>query len=142
MTAQQPPAEPDARVQRLLGGATLAHLRQRLRRAIERRIDGANGQSLLLTQLSATEHEALALLTGRPAGTARSARIDIARLDAALRAPAAMDRNEPPRTPRKVQPDHSQARPSNGAPVRLVVWQSCTHSRALPSISTKSKAFG
>jgi uncharacterized protein (TIGR02679 family) len=86
MTAQQPPAEPDARVQRLLGGAALAPLRQRLRRAIERRIDGAKGQSLLLTQLSATEHEALALLTGRPAGTARSARIDIERLDAALRA--------------------------------------------------------
>jgi uncharacterized protein (TIGR02679 family) len=86
MTAQEPAGEVDARVQRLLGGATLAPLRLRLRRAIERRIDGAKGQSLLLTQLSATENEALALLTGRPTGTARSARIDVARLDAALRA--------------------------------------------------------
>ncbi len=85
MTVQQPPAELDARVQRLLGGVELAPLRLRLRRAIERRIDGAKGPSMLLTQLSATEHEALALLTGRPTGTARSARIDVARLDAALR---------------------------------------------------------
>ncbi len=85
MTAQQPPTELDARVQRLLGGVELAPLRLRLRRAIERRIDGAKGQSMLLTQLSATENEALALLTGRPTGTARSARIDVARLDAALR---------------------------------------------------------
>lgn len=88
MTAQHPPAEPDARVQRLLGGAALAPLRLRLRRAIERRIDGATGPSLLLTQLSASEHEALALLTGRPTGPARSVRIDVARLDAALRAAA------------------------------------------------------
>lgn len=86
MTAQDPPTGPDARVERLLGGADLAPLRLRLRRYIERRIDGAAGQSLLLTQLSATEREALALLTGRPTGPARSVRIDVARLDAALRA--------------------------------------------------------
>lgn len=86
MTAHDLPTGTDARVERLLGGADLAPLRLRLRRAIERRIDGATRQSLLLTQLSATEHEALALLTGRPTGPAHSARIDIARLDAALRA--------------------------------------------------------
>lgn len=86
MTVQDPPAGTDARVERLLGGADLAPLRLRLRRYIERRIDGATGQSLLLTQLSATEHEALALLTGRPTSPARSVRIDIARLDAALHA--------------------------------------------------------
>lgn len=88
MTAQHPPAELDARAQRLLGGAALAALRQRLRRVIERRLDGATGPFLLLTltQLSATEHEALALLTGRPTGPARSVRIDVARLDATLRA--------------------------------------------------------
>ncbi len=86
MTAQDPPAGRDARVERLLGGADLAPLRLRLRRYIERQIDGATGQSLLLTHLSATEHEALALLTGRPTSPARSVRIDIARLDAALHA--------------------------------------------------------
>ncbi len=86
MTAQDLATDPDDRLKRLLGGADLAPLRLRLRRYIERRIDGATGQSLLLTQLSATEHEALALLTGRPAGPARSVRIDVARLDADLRA--------------------------------------------------------
>lgn len=93
MTAQDPPSgpDPDDRAQRLLGGADLAPLRLRLRRHIERRIDGATGQSLLLTQLSSTEREALALLTGRPSGPARSARIDVARLDAALRAAGIAD---------------------------------------------------
>ncbi len=86
MTTQNPSAGPDGRVERLLGGADLAGLRLRLRRAVERGINGATGQSLLLTELSATEREALALLTGRPTGPARSARIDLARLGATLRA--------------------------------------------------------
>lgn len=86
MTDQGPRTAPDGRLERLLGGAALAPLRLRLRRYVERRIDGTAGASLLLTQLSAAEHEALALLTGRPGGmAARSVRIDVARLDDLLR---------------------------------------------------------
>ncbi len=91
MTDQELPTGRDVRVERLLGGADLAALRLRLRRFIERRIDGATAPSLLLTQLSATEHEALALLTGRPSGPARSVRFDVGRLDAALRAAGIAD---------------------------------------------------
>jgi uncharacterized protein (TIGR02679 family) len=76
----------DARLRRLLGGAELSSLRQRMRRYFER-VDngGAAGGTLLLTQLSPAEHEALALLTGRPSRTSRSVQIDIDRLDIALR---------------------------------------------------------
>lgn len=79
---------PEAKLQRLLGGSALAALRQRLRRHFERQ-DNGNGNaraSLQLTQLSATEHEALALLTGRPARYARSMQIDIRGVDSSLQA--------------------------------------------------------
>ena len=77
---------PDAKLERLLGGAALAPLRQRLRRAFERLGEGTAASTLHLSQLNATEHEALALLTGRPARPTRSVRIDIARLDQTLQA--------------------------------------------------------
>ncbi len=76
---------PDARLERLLGGPALAGLRQRLRRHFERQGEQGAGRVLHLGQLEPAEREAIALLTGRPSGTARSARIDIAGIDAALR---------------------------------------------------------
>ena len=79
------PASPDARLQRLLGGAQLGSLRQRMRRHFERVDNGTAGSSMLLTQLSPTEHEALGLLIGRPSRISRSVRVDIERLDSALR---------------------------------------------------------
>ncbi|MDR2154372.1 MAG: TIGR02679 family protein [Burkholderiaceae bacterium] len=82
---------PDARLERLLGGPALAALRQRLRRHFERRSAEDPGQHLSLSQLAAAEREALALLAGRPVSTARSARIDIARIDAALRSAGVCD---------------------------------------------------
>ena len=74
----------NAKLERLLGGPALASLRQRLRRQFERHGEGPAANMLLLSQLSVTEHEALALLTGRPARPTRSGRIDGARLDDSL----------------------------------------------------------
>jgi uncharacterized protein (TIGR02679 family) len=76
----------EARLQRLLGGDALQPLRQRLRRHFERQGDGEARATLQLTLLTGVEHEALALLTGRPARTARSMQIDLARIDIALQA--------------------------------------------------------
>lgn len=77
---------PDARLERLLGGSGLAALRQRLRRHFERQSEPGTDQVLHLGGLEPVEREALALLTGRSVSTARSARIDLARIDAALQA--------------------------------------------------------
>ncbi|WP_010097926.1 TIGR02679 family protein [Burkholderia ubonensis] len=85
MTQTDTPTSPDARLQRLLGGAELGSLRQRMRRYFERVDNGTAGGSLLLTQLSPAEHEALGLLIGRQSRTSRSIRIDIERLDIMLR---------------------------------------------------------
>lgn len=85
------PASPDAKLERLLGGPALASLRQRLRRYCERRADGQAGDTLTLAQLNPVEQDALALLTGRPVTASRSARIDVARLDANLRAASVAD---------------------------------------------------
>ncbi len=74
----------DDRLKRLLGGDELASLRLRMRRYFERVDNGASGDVLALTQLSATEHEALALLTGRPSRPSQSVRIDVKQLDATL----------------------------------------------------------
>jgi uncharacterized protein (TIGR02679 family) len=76
----------EPRLQRLLGGAALQPLRQRLRRHFERQGDRDARTTLQLTQLNTAEREALALLTGRPVRTARSMQIDLARIDAALQA--------------------------------------------------------
>lgn len=85
MTRTDTPTHPDARLQRLLGGAELGSLRQRMRRYFERVDNGTAGGSLLLNQLSPVEHEALGLLVGRPSRTSRSMRIDIEQLNVALR---------------------------------------------------------
>ncbi|MCK0505783.1 TIGR02679 family protein [Aromatoleum anaerobium] len=71
----------DARLQRLLGGETLAGLRRRLRQRYER---GAPAGVLRLGALSEAEHAALAALAGRPARHVRSMQIDVAEIDAAL----------------------------------------------------------
>jgi hypothetical protein len=55
-----------------------------MRRYFERVENGAAGDILRLAQLSASEQEALALLTGRPSRLSRSALIDVRQLDAAL----------------------------------------------------------
>lgn len=82
----QPTTEPDPRLERLLGGPALAPLRLRLRRWFERHAQGAEPDSLLLAQLDAPEHEALALLTGTRSTATRSLRLDLAQLDARLQA--------------------------------------------------------
>jgi uncharacterized protein (TIGR02679 family) len=76
--------EADSRLLRLLGGGTLATLRQRLRRRFERTEPGAVS-SFRLGGLSPHEHEALGLLTGQRPQLAGSMRIDVAAIDAALR---------------------------------------------------------
>ena len=84
MTA--PTTQPDARLERLLGGPALAPLRLRLRRWFERHAQGAEPNSLFLAQLEVAEHEALALLTGTRSTATRSLRLDLAQLDARLQA--------------------------------------------------------
>lgn len=75
----------DPRLTRRLGGAELDGLRQRMRRHFERHGLSPEKSVLHLTNLSAVEHEALALLIGLPSRSTRSVQIDIAQLDAALR---------------------------------------------------------
>lgn len=74
----------DARLHNLLGGEALAALRRRLRRHFERLAPDAAPGMPRLGALSAAEHEALALLTGRPPHHAKSMQIDIASIDSAL----------------------------------------------------------
>lgn len=78
-------AAPDDRLQRLLGGEPLAPLRQRLRRRFELApVDGA--VSLIrIDNLAEEERAALAALTGRPPGSARSMQFDLAAVDDSLR---------------------------------------------------------
>lgn len=81
--------QPDARLMRLLGGAELAQLRQRLRHHFERHEGRVS--ALQLTNLAPVEQEALSLLTGRPPRPTRSMRIDIEQLDGSLRAAGIAD---------------------------------------------------
>lgn len=75
-------ATPDPRLQRLLGDPALAAVRQRLRRHFEQ---GGTAEGMLqLARLEPAEHEALALLSGRPARARRSLRLDLAELQARL----------------------------------------------------------
>lgn len=74
----------DLRLHRLLGGEALAGLRRKLRRRFERISAAAPSGTMKLAELTAAEHEALALLTGRPARSRKSLLIDLASLDAAL----------------------------------------------------------
>lgn len=71
------------RLERLLGGDALADLRKRLRRRFE---DDAAPPVLRIGNLSEIEHAALAALTGRPSRYRRSLLVDVAGVDAALRA--------------------------------------------------------
>ena len=71
----------DPRLERLLGGETLAALRKRLRQRYER---GVPAEVLRLGALSEAEHTALAALCGRPARPVRSMQIKVAEIDAAL----------------------------------------------------------
>jgi uncharacterized protein (TIGR02679 family) len=84
MNSTNVPSGLDDRLKRLLGGAELAPLRLRMRRYFERVDNGAPEDVLKLTQLNATEHEALALLTGRRSRPSRSAQVDVRQLDSAL----------------------------------------------------------
>lgn len=84
MNSTKSPYGLDDRLKRLLGGAELASLRQRMRRFFERVDNGAPGNVLTLTQLTANEREVLALLTGRPVRPSQSMRIDIRQLDTVL----------------------------------------------------------
>lgn len=69
------------RLQRLLGGAGLAALRQRLRQRLE---GGDPTAPLRLGGLSDEEHAALAALAGRPARRTASMQLDLRAIDAAL----------------------------------------------------------
>ncbi|MDN6873698.1 TIGR02679 family protein [Pseudomonas citronellolis] len=77
---------PDVRLQRLFGGPALDALRQRLRRRFELANTGQTLSSVHLSNLAPEEYSALCQLTGRPSRIARSMTLDIADLDARLRA--------------------------------------------------------
>jgi uncharacterized protein (TIGR02679 family) len=78
-------SEADERLQRLLGGDRLAGLRKRLRRRFERGAADQADDSFRVTGLTADEHAALALLSGRRPRFSGSLQIDLAGVDAALR---------------------------------------------------------
>lgn len=84
-------AVPDPRLQRLLGGPELASVRQRLRRRFEQAEPGAAPAPILLDKLDPAAHMALCQLTGRPSRMARSMTLDMADLDARLRAAGLAD---------------------------------------------------
>ncbi|MBB6589424.1 TIGR02679 family protein [Ralstonia solanacearum] len=124
----------EAKLQRLLGGPALLSLRQRLRRHFERQSEGETRVTLQLTKLSAGEHEALALLTGRTSRTTRSMRIDITQIDAALQAAGiccslrvALERLDGPIQNRAaeraaIQAAWSEATQYRGGDARLQAW--------------------
>ncbi len=74
----------DDRLQRLLGGGTLAALRTRLRQRFGRAAAGTGVEGFRITGLTPGEHAALAALLGRPQRFAASIRVDVAAIDAAL----------------------------------------------------------
>lgn len=73
--------DPRARLERLLGGEALAPLRMRLRRRFEA---GSHNDVFTVAGLLPDERRALEGLLARPARDARSLRLSIAELDAAL----------------------------------------------------------
>lgn len=74
----------EVRLQRLLGGATLAPLRTRLRRRFERAPLDDKLSVIRIGRLSAEEHALLASLIGRSSRYSSSMTIDVAAVDAAL----------------------------------------------------------
>jgi uncharacterized protein (TIGR02679 family) len=79
-----PPAVPDERLQRLLGGDDFAPLRRRLRRHFERENLDAPQRTVRLGALSEREYAALASLLGRPVRQASSMAVNVEAIDAAL----------------------------------------------------------
>lgn len=77
---------PDLRLQRLLGEPALDALRLRLRRRFELADSEQALSSVHLSNLTPVEYAALCQLTGRPSRIARSMTLDVADLDARLRA--------------------------------------------------------
>jgi uncharacterized protein (TIGR02679 family) len=82
---------PDPRLQRLLGGPRLAMVRQRLRHRFENAEPDAAPAPIRMDGLDIATHAALCQLTGRPSRPARSMTLDIADLDARLRAAGLAD---------------------------------------------------
>lgn len=76
----------ELRLQRLLGTEALADVRRRLRRHYERLEPGESPARLRVGDLDPASHAALSQLTGRPSVAARSMLVDVAELDARLRA--------------------------------------------------------
>lgn len=74
----------DVRLQRLLGGASLAPLRMRLRQRFERQPLDEVLNHIRLDGLTVEERSAIASLTGSPAKTSKSISIDVMALDLAL----------------------------------------------------------
>jgi uncharacterized protein (TIGR02679 family) len=75
----------DSRLRRLLGGESLAGLRQRLRRRFAHAHPDRPLEHIRINGLTADEHAALASLTGRPQRFSASMRIDLDLVDASFR---------------------------------------------------------
>jgi uncharacterized protein (TIGR02679 family) len=76
---------PNARLQRLLGGDHLAALRKRLRRRFELAAPDQASKVFRISQLTPVEHAALAGLTGRRPRFSGSLQIDLPEVDLTLR---------------------------------------------------------
>jgi len=77
-------APSDGRLQRLLGGESLASLRKRLRQRFERAVVEGAVDSFRISKLTRDEHAALASLLGRSARFSSSLRVDVRAIDAAM----------------------------------------------------------
>ena len=77
-------APSDGRLQRLLGGESLASLRKRLRQRFERAVVEGSVESFRISKLTGEEHAALASLLGRSARFSSSMRVDVRAIDAAM----------------------------------------------------------
>ncbi|MCD9005749.1 TIGR02679 family protein [Luteimonas sp. XNQY3] len=84
-------AAADPRLQRLLGGPELAAVRQRLRRRFEQAEPDVPSEPVRLDKLDPDAHRALCQLSGRPSRLSRSMTLDVADLDARLRAAGLAD---------------------------------------------------
>src|SRR5690606_10994558 len=81
----------DPRLRHLLGGPELAAVRQRLRRRFEQAEPDVAPESVRLDKLDPDAHRALCQLSGRPSRLSRSMTLDVADLDARLRAAGLAD---------------------------------------------------
>ena len=76
--------QPDARLERLLGGDLLVSLRKRLRQRFERAAVDGGVEHFRLSRLTVDEHAALASLLGRPVRFANSMQVDVQAIDDSL----------------------------------------------------------